>query len=342
MPYQVEIKSTGHRFTLEENETVLDGALRAGYTLPYGCRNGACGACVGTVVNGKVDYVNRDGVPALSKIDETKQQALFCQAHACEDLLIDSQEVTQGKDIPIKKIPCRLVKMEKLAHDVMCLQLKTPDSNRLQFLAGQYIDFLLKDGRRRSFSLANAPCHDELLELHVRHVDGGEFTDFIFNEMKEKSLLRIEGPLGSFFLRDQDEKNNRPILMLAGGTGFAPIKSLIEQAIYNEDSRQIDFYWGARAKQDLYLHDMATQWAQQDNINYIPVLSEPSPEDNWQGKLGFVHQAVLDDHTDLSGYDAYVCGPPPMVDAAHTEFMQRGLPQQRFFSDSFEFNSEQS
>lgn len=334
MSYTVLVQPSGHTFSVEANETILDGALRHGFAFPYGCRNGACGSCKGKLLSGTVDH-GPSLPPALSEDDIANGQALFCVARATSDISVEVREVGAAKDIPIKTLPCRLAKKERLAHDVIRIKLKLPATERLQFLAGQYIDILLKDGKRRSFSLANAPHDDELLELHIRHVVGGRFTDPLFSgEMQEKALLRLEGPLGSFFLREDSE---RPMIMLAGGTGFAPIKAIVEHAIAEEIHRPIHIYWGVRAKRDLYLAELPQQWAEtHDNIHFTPVLSEPMEDDNWQGRTGFVHEAVLADFQDLSAYEVYACGPPVMISAAKTGFSTQGLDPDNFYSDAFE------
>lgn len=333
MSYQVTIQPSGHQFTVKPGETLLSGALNAGFALPYGCRNGACGACKGKVLSGSVDYgTYQDG--ALSHEDKLKGLALFCCAKAETDLAIEVKEVGAAKDIPIKTLPCRIEKLEKLAPDVMALWLKLPANERLQFLPGQYIDFLLKDGKRRSFSLANAPEQDALLELHIRHVPGGQFTDHVFNTMKVKDIMRISGPYGSFFLRDSD----KPAIFVAGGTGFAPIKSVLAHAFQHEVDRQFVLYWGAKTLTDLYLPQVPSDWQQAHaHFSFIPVLSEPLPADNWPGRTGFVHEAVLKDFADLSGYEVYACGAPPMINAARRDFTARGLPEDAFFSDAFDF-----
>ena len=333
MSHQVTIQPSGHQFTAKPGETLLAAALNAGFALPYGCRNGACGACKGKVLAGSVDYgTYQEG--ALSHEDKLKGQALFCCAKAESDLSIEVKEVGAAKDIPIKTLPCRIEKMEKLAPDVMALWLKLPANERLQFLPGQYIDFLLKDGKRRSFSLANAPEADALLELHVRHVPGGQFTDHVFNTMKVKDILRISGPYGSFFLRESD----KPAIFVAGGTGFAPIKSLLAHAFQHEVDRQFVLYWGAKTLADLYLPQVPSDWQQTHrHFSFIPVLSDPLPADHWPGRTGFVHEAVLKDFADLSGYEVYACGAPPMIQAARRDFTTRGLPEDAFFSDSFDF-----
>ena len=335
MSYQVTIQPSGHQFTVKPGETLLGAALNAGFSLPYGCRNGACGACKGKVLAGAVDYgVFQEG--ALTHEDKLKGLALFCCARAESDLSIEVKEVGAAKDIPIKTLPCRIEKMEKLAADVMALWLKLPSNERLQFLAGQYIDFLLKDGKRRSFSLANAPEEDALLELHVRHVPGGHFTDHVFGAMKVKDIMRISGPYGSFFLRESD----KPALFVAGGTGFAPIKSILAHAFHHQVDRQMVLYWGAKDLAGLYQPAVPAEWQQaHKNFGFIPVLSEPAAADHWPGRKGFVHEAVLADFADLSGYEVYACGAPVMVAAAKRDFTARGLPEDAFFSDSFEFQT---
>jgi CDP-4-dehydro-6-deoxyglucose reductase, E3 len=333
MTYQVTLQPSGHQFTVQNGETVLEAALRENFALPYGCRNGACGACKGKVLEGRVDYgQHQDG--ALSDEDKKKGLALFCTAKPISDLVLEVKEISAAKDIPVKTLPCRVEKMEKLAADVMAIWLKLPSNERLQFLPGQYIDFLLKDGRKRSFSLANAPEDDGLLELHIRHVPGGFFTDHVFNAMKVKEILRINGPLGSFFLRESD----KPVIFLAGGTGFAPIKSILMHAFKHGVDRQMVLYWGAKARADLYQGELPDAWAREhDNFSFVPVLSEAKPEDGWAGRAGFVHQAILADFGDLSGYEVYACGAPPMIDAARKDFVARGLPEDAFFSDAFAY-----
>ncbi len=331
--YQVTIQPSGHQFTVKPGETLLAAALNAGFSLPYGCRNGACGACKGKVLAGSVDYgAFQEG--ALTHEDKLKGLALFCCAKAENDLTIEVKEVGAAKDIPIKTLPCRIERMDRLAADVMVLWLKLPANERLQFLPGQYIDFLLKDGKRRSFSLANAPEEDALLELHIRHVPGGHFTEHVFGAMKVKDIMRISGPYGSFFLRD----SSKPAIFVAGGTGFAPIKSILAHAFNHEVDRQFVLYWGGKDLAGLYLPGVPAAWQQaHGNFSFIPVLSEPAPADHWSGRTGFVHAAVLADFADLSGYEVYACGAPVMVASARRDFTARGLPEDAFFSDSFEF-----
>ena len=337
MSYQVKIQPSGHEFTVNAGETLLAAALDAGFALPYGCRNGACGACKGKVMSGTVDYgVYQEG--ALTQEDKAKGLALFCCATAESDLTIEVKEVGAVKDIPVKTLPCRIERMEKMAHDVMAVWLKLPSNERLQFLPGQYIDFLLKDGTRRSFSLANTPEDDALLELHIRHVPGGKFTDHVFNTMKVKDIMRISGPYGSFFLREAEVA--KPAIFVAGGTGFAPIKSILAHAFHHQVDREFVLYWGAKTLEDLYQPQVPSEWQQQHrNFSFIPVLDQPAAGDDWAGRTGRVHEAILADFEDLSGYEVYACGAPPMVAAARKDFMARGLPEDAFFSDSFDFQS---
>ncbi len=332
MSCKVRVQPSGHEFTVKEGESVLDAALRQGVMLPYGCRNGTCGSCKGRVAAGHVTY--ETSIPALSAAEQAAGLALFCQARPQGDLSIEVQE-TAVQDFQVKKLPARVARKELLAPDVIRLYLKLPAAQRLQFLAGQYIDFLLPDGRHRSFSLANAPHDDEYIELHIRHVDKGEFTEYVFDYMKEKSMVRIEGPHGDFYLR---EDSPRPMLFIAGGTGFAPIKGIIEHAFAAGVSRAMHLYWGARAKVDLYLDSLPLQWREEyANFQYTAVLSAPAEGDRWQGDTGFVHETVVVDYPDLSGYDVYAAGPPAMVRATRDACVANGLPPQQFFSDPFEF-----
>jgi CDP-4-dehydro-6-deoxyglucose reductase, E3 len=326
--HSVTLQPSGLQFQVEEGEAVLTAALRQGLVLPYGCKNGACGSCKGKIVSGTVDY----GVyqrKTLTDDEKAQGKALFCQAKPLSDLVLEARTIGAAKDIQIKKLPCRVQKMERLTDDVMALHLKLPANEKLVFLAGQFIEFLLKDGGRRSFSVANAPHDAELIQLHVRHVAGGQFTDHVFNRMKERDILRCEGPLGTFFLREESDK---PIVFVASGTGFAPIKAVIEHALHRGIKRQMSLYWGGRRPKDLYMNDLATSWP----FRYVPVISEALPEDNWTGRTGFVHRAVMQDMPDLSRCQVYACGVPIMVDSAKRDFIARcGLPEEEFYADSF-------
>ncbi|HGX91830.1 MAG TPA: CDP-6-deoxy-delta-3,4-glucoseen reductase [Candidatus Tenderia sp.] len=334
MSFKITVEPSGHVFSVNDGETILDAALRHGLSFPYGCRNGGCGACKGKVVAGEVSYPA--GQPGcLSDTEEAIGQVVVCQARPLGDVVLEVHEIGKSKDVPIRRYPTKVVQMEQLSEDVMRLCLKLPENDRMLFLAGQYIDIILPDGRRRSFSLANAPHNDEVLELHVRHVEGGEFTGYVFGQMKEKDIVQIEGPYGDFYLR---EESPRPMLFLAGGTGFAPIKGIIEHALQEGVSRPMTLYWGTRTAADQYLAGLVEDWQRQGGLSYVPVLSEAEAGDG--GRHGFVHQAVVEDVADVGGYDVYVSGPPVMVAAAREAFMQRGLPKGQFYFDSFEFASD--
>ena len=336
MSYQVTVQPSGRQFVAEADETLLDAALRQGLTLPYGCKDGACGACKGKVLSGNVEHGKAQS-HALKDDEKAAGLTLYCCASAQSDLVIECKQLGSASDIPVKTLPSRIEKLEKLAPDVIEIHLRLPASERLQFWAGQYIDILLKDGKKRSYSLANAPHDDALLQLHIRHVPGGLFTEQVFSTMKVRDILRFNGPHGTFYLR---EDSTKPIILLAGGTGFAPIKAIVEHAIAEQCQRPIFIYWGAKARVDLYQNALPEKWAAEHaNIKYVPVLSEPAADDNWNGRTGFVHQAVLADFADLSGYQVYACGAPVMIDAARRDFMAQGMPEEEFFADAFTFST---
>jgi CDP-4-dehydro-6-deoxyglucose reductase, E3 len=337
MSHQITVQPSGRQFAAEAGETILDAALRQGFTMPYGCKDGACGSCKGKVLTGTVDH-GKAQPHALKDDEKATGMALFCCAKAQSDLTLECKQLTSGADIPVKTLPSRIEKLERLAPDVIEMHLRLPANERLQFLAGQYIDILLKDGKRRSYSLANAPHDDAFLQLHIRHVPGGLFTDQVFSTMKVRDILRFNGPHGGFYLREDSDK---PMILLAGGTGFAPIKAIVEHAIAEKSRRPMHIYWGAKARVDLYQNSLPEKWdAENANIRYVPVLSEAAADDGWTGRAGFVHRAVLEDFPDLSGYQVYACGSPLMIDAARDDFVNLcKLPEEEFFADAFTFST---
>jgi CDP-4-dehydro-6-deoxyglucose reductase, E3 len=331
--HTVTLQPSGQTFQVEEGESLLTAALRAGFVLPYGCKSGACGSCKGRIVSGAVDY----GVyqhRSLTDEERAQGKALFCQAKPLSDLVVEARAIGAAKGIQIKTLPCRVQAMERAADDVMLLTLKLPANERLKFLAGQFIEFLLRDGARRSYSMANPPHDAELLQLHIRLMAGGKFTEHVFGKMKERDILRFEGPLGTFFLREDSDK---PIVFVASGTGFAPIKAIIEHALHDGIARPMTLYWGGRRPKDLYMNALVEKWAAEHaGFKYVPVISDALPEDHWQGRTGFVHRAVMEDFPDLSGYQVYACGAPVVVDSARRDFIaQCRLPEDEFFADSF-------
>jgi CDP-4-dehydro-6-deoxyglucose reductase len=335
--YRIHLEPSGHELSASGDESVLDAALRQGIALPYGCRNGACRSCKGQVLEGEITYP--EGAPkALTALDTAQGFALLCSAHARSDLSLAIEEIDSDRDIVVRNLPCRVVDKRSLGHDVVGLELKLPASERLQYLPGQYVDILLRDGRRRAFSIANAPRGDDQLELQIRRVPGGMFSDYVHSHLKERALLRLRGPLGSFYLR---KDAGRPVILMAGGTGFAPIKAIVEDALANGFDQEVHLYWGARARRDLYMHDLALDWARRhDKLHYQPVLSEPDPDDEWSGRTGFVHQAVADDFAELSSFAIYMSGPPVMVQSGRETFVDRGLDPAHVHSDSFDYAYE--
>ena len=331
MSHQITILPSEHSFGCPEGDSVLAAAMAADLMLPYGCRNGACGTCKGKILEGRVDY-GAHQASTLTDDEKRSGLALFCCAKPETDLVIEVREVRRAGDIRIRKLPCRVETIDKPASDVAVVRIKLPANERLQYLAGQYIDLLLKDNHRRSFSLATPPHDDSLLELHIRHVPNGLFSGQLFSEFKGREILRFEGPLGTFFLREESDK---PIVMVASGTGFAPIKAICESALQRGVKREMTLYWGCRAKRDLYMLEVPQAWKAQ-NFRFVPVLSDPTPECQWSGRTGFVHRAVMEDFPDMSGVQVYACGAPVMVDAARRDFAaQCSLPAEEFFADSF-------
>jgi CDP-4-dehydro-6-deoxyglucose reductase, E3 len=335
MPFQVTLKPSGHTFEVPEDKNILQAGLDAGYQMPYSCRTGVCKTCRGTIQDGKVDY-GMVHPTYLPDTDKAKGYALLCQAKPLSDLTIELRELEGLAGIKPRMVPCRIEKLDRPAPDVAVMQVRLPMNENFRFLAGQYIDILLKDQKRRSYSIANPPKPEGVtaVELHIRHTPGGLFTDQVFGKLKVRDLLRFEGPLGTFYLREESAK---PIVMVASGTGFAPIKAICELALERGilDKRPATLYWGCRARRDLYMLERPQSW-QHPNLRFIPVLSDPTPECQWTGRTGFVHRAVMEDFPDLSGVQVYACGTPLMVDAARKDFVSHcRLPEEEFLADSF-------
>ena len=338
MAFNISVLPSGRSFEADAGETMLVAGIRQGVGLPYGCKDGACGSCkckklAGTVVHGPHQE------KALSAQEEADGYVLTCCGTATSDVVLESRQVTHAGAFPIKKMPARVAQLERLSHDVMRVKLQLPAADVMEFHAGQYIEFILRDGARRSYSMANAPHRllesgAPMVDLHIRHMPGGKFTDHVFGAMKEKEILRIEGPYGSFYLRDDSPK---PIVMLASGTGFAPVKAILEHMQFMGITRDVVLYWGGRRPHDLYLDAwVREQQAAMPHLRYVPVVSDALPEDGWTGRTGFVHQAVLQDLPDLSGHQVYACGAPIVVDSARKDFTERAaLPEEEFYADAF-------
>jgi CDP-4-dehydro-6-deoxyglucose reductase len=343
MSLTVTLKPAERSFTVDRDERILAAAIRQGIGLPYGCRDGACGSCKSRLLEGRVIHGAHQS-KALSADEEAAGFILTCCATPQTDCVVEARSVPGAGEFPILKLPSRVLSIDKPTADVAVLKLQLPANQNLQYRAGQYVEFILRDGARRSYSMANAPHHlgtPPAIELHIRHMPGGKFTDHVFGAMKEKDILRMEGPFGSFFLREASDK---PLVLLASGTGFAPIKALIEHMEFKGITRPAVLYWGCRSKADLYLHEWAEAAAARlPHLRYVPVLSEPKAQDGWTGRTGFVHQAVMADLPDLSGHQVYACGAPIMVESAERDFTARcGLPADEFFADSFTSAADQA
>lgn len=335
--FQITVQPSGRVFTTSPGEAMLAAGIRAGIGLPYGCKDGACGSCKCKKLEGIVVHGPHQS-KALSAEEEANGFVLTCCGVPHSDVVLESRQVTSEGAYPIKKMPTRVSLMEKMSSDVMLLKLQLPANDSFAYHAGQYVEFILRDGARRSYSMANAPGTQAAggggLELHIRHMPGGKFTDHVFNAMKEKEILRVEGPYGSFFLR---EDSNKPIVLLAAGTGFAPVKAIIEHMQIKGITRPATLYWGGRRPFDLYMDAwVKARLAEMPHLRYVPVVSDALPDDAWTGRTGFVHQAVLQDFPDLSGYQVYACGAPIVVDSARAAYTtQAGLPEDEFYADSF-------
>jgi CDP-4-dehydro-6-deoxyglucose reductase len=343
MSLTVTLKPADRSFTVDRDERILAAAIRQGIGLPYGCRDGACGSCKSRLLEGRVIHGAHQS-KALSADEEAAGFILTCCATPQTDCVVEARSVPGAGEFPILKLPSRVLSIDKPTADVAVLKLQLPANQNLQYRAGQYVEFILRDGARRSYSMANAPHQlgtPPAIELHIRHMPGGKFTDHVFGTMKEKDILRMEGPFGSFFLRETSDK---PMVLLASGTGFAPIKALIEHMEFKGITRPTVLYWGCRSKADLYLHEWAEAAAARlPHLRYVPVLSEPKAEDGWTGRTGLVHQAVMADLPDLSGHQVYACGAPIMVESAERDFTARcGLPADEFFADSFTSAADQA
>jgi CDP-4-dehydro-6-deoxyglucose reductase len=331
--FSVVVQPSGRTFNVATGEAVLAAGIRQGIGLPYGCKDGACGSCKCKLLSGAVIHGPHQ-VKALSAEEEAAGFVLTCCAQAQSDLVLESRQVTELGALPIKKMPTRVISLVKKSDDVMVLQLQMPANDSFAYRAGQYVEFILRDGARRSYSMASAPNLGPNLELHIRHMPGGKFTDHVFGAMKEKEILRVEGPFGSFFLR---EDSNKPIILLASGTGFAPIKALIEHMQHLQTKRSVSLYWGGRRPADLYMQDwIMAQLQTMPHMRYVPVVSDATTEDNWSGRSGFVHRAVIEDFPDLSGHQVYACGAPIVIESARRDFSALAqLPSEEFFADAF-------
>ena len=284
MSFNITVQPSGRSFIAEADEALLAAAIRQGIGLPYGCKDGACGSCKCKKLEGSITQGSHQ-LKALSLEEAEAGFILTCCATALSDIVIESRQVTDESAFPIKKMPTRVASLAKASHDVMVVRLQLPAADVFKYHAGQNVEFMLRDGDKRANSMGNAP-HTQLenpgVELHIRHMPGGKFTDHVFGPMKEKEILRIEGPFGSFYLREDSEK---PMVLLASGTGFAPIKAIIEHMQFKSITRPAVLYWGGRRPDDLYMNDrVMAKVAEMPNFSYVPVISDALPEDAWTGR----------------------------------------------------------
>lgn len=339
MSFTITFEPSGRQFTAAADEEILTAGIRAGLTLPYGCKDGACGSCKCKKLSGTVNHKAHQE-KALSAAEEAAGYVLTCCAQATSDVVLESRQVGAEGAMPIVKMPTRVVQRQRVSDDVMVLQLQLPAGNAFRYHPGQYIELLLTGGFRRSYSMANAPGAG-LIELHLRHMPGGRFTDHVFLRMQDKEILRAEGPFGSFYLR---ETSNKPIVLLASGTGFAPIKAILEYMQAKGVTRPTTLFWGGRRPQDLYMDAWVRERLQEmPHLRYVPVVSDALPQDQWQGETGWVHKAVMQTYPDLSAYEVYACGAPVVVDSARRDFVAEcGLDEEAFFADAFTSEADKS
>lgn len=335
---RIKLSTSGIEFSVGAEQSLLDAALDASLNLPHSCKGGNCGSCRARLLQGEIYYPN--GAPlGLSEAEAAEGFVLMCEARARSDILIETFEITSPEQALIKRLPARIERAVPLSHDVMGLHLRLPAAEAFRFEAGQYIDVMLSGGRRRSFSIASPPHDSRLLELHVRRVAGGEFSAPLFDADARSALLNIEGPLGQFTYRP----GTAPMLLVGGGTGLAPLLSILRHVAENGIERDMTLFWGVRSERDLYAHGLleklaarsGTPAARTARFRYVPVLSEPSPA--WDGARGWVHEAVLESLGDLDKYDVYAAGPPAMIAAVRLEFGRHGVAASRLFFDSFDY-----
>jgi CDP-4-dehydro-6-deoxyglucose reductase len=330
---QVTLVPSGQDFTAESGEPVLAAALRAGLNLPHSCKGGHCASCLARVVDGEIAYAG-ERPPGITAAEVDAGFALLCQARALTDLRVEAREVRPAPDVDVKSLPCRIERKEQLAPDVMAVFLRLPAVEELHYRAGQYLDVMLSEGRRRSFSIASAPADGRLLELHVRRASTTGFTAQLLDSLRPGALLRIEGPLGQFWLRAESP---RPALMVGGGTGYAPLRAMLRQLVAAGDRRQVTLYWGVRDRAGLYEHEwLRGLEGDRPGFRYCPVLSDPGAAEAGM-RTGLVHETVLADHPDIAGFDVYASGPPAMIDAIRLQTAAAGLPREQLHFDSFDY-----
>jgi CDP-4-dehydro-6-deoxyglucose reductase, E3 len=332
--YSVRIDPHGRTLRVGGDRPVLEAALASGLNLPHSCKSGHCGSCRARLKSGEIRYPGDRRPLGLTEQEAQAGYVLLCQARPASDLTVEARLIARVSEVEIKTLPCRVARLVALAPDVMQVFLRLPAVESLPFLPGQYLDFLVEDGRRRSFSIASPPHDSELLELHVRKVAGGGFTARLFGHVDTGALLRIEGPMGQFVYRD----GTTPLIMIAGGTGFAPLKSMLRHILEKGPPREVHLYWGARQPQDLYEEAQVLAWQQRyPGLKFTAVLSEAGDPGAPHRRLGWVHEEVLRDYPSLAGFDVYAAGPPALIEAIRASFPRHGLSADRLHFDSFDY-----
>jgi CDP-4-dehydro-6-deoxyglucose reductase len=318
--------SNGRSFNAEAGESLLDAALRQGVVLNHSCRTGRCSSCKGRLRAGPTEAIHEES--GLAPEERAQGWILTCVRAACGDVELDIDDLGDVAMPEAKTLPCRIQSLERLAPDVLRVLLRLPPSGTLSFLPGQYIDVIGAGGLRRSYSIANAPSDDKLIELHVRQVPEGAMSRYWFEQAQVNDLLRLRGPLGTFFLRGQAGMD---LVLLATGTGIAPVKAILEglaRAPADEQPRSITLYWGGRHPEDLYW-----QAPSQPGLRFVPVLSRAGPQ--WAGARGHVQDVMLAASPDLGSTLVYACGSDAMIHGAQARLQDLGLPARRFQSDAF-------
>lgn len=330
MTFTVHIEGSEAQFACEPHETLIDAALRQGFELPYSCRKGVCGNCRGQLLQGSL--AQAQALTAVEAEPLGRDEHLFCHSRPTSDVRIRPRHWQRSDPQARQTLQARVFRITAAASDVSLLQLRFAPGVRVKFLPGQYLHLVLPDGQRRAYSMANAPHDNDGVLLHIRHVPGGHFSTQVLPRLQPGDSLTVELPFGDFWWR---ETRDRPLIMVAGGTGLAPLQSILTHMVRRKIDRPISLYWGARQPEGLYAQDAVAKWQRAlPRLRYEPVVSEPAP--GWSGRSGPVHQAVLADHSDLSGHDVYACGAPAMVQALRSACChERQLPSDSFFSDAF-------
>jgi CDP-4-dehydro-6-deoxyglucose reductase, E3 len=335
----ISLFNSGRSFEAAADQPLLDAARHAALDLPHSCGGGNCGACKARLVRGEIHYPNAAPL-GLSDAEIAEGMILLCQARARTDLTIETFEMRAADTATRKRLPCRIERAVPLSHDVMGLFLRLPIAENFIFEPGQYIDILLPGGRRRSFSIASPPHDARPLELHVRRVAGGEFTDRLFHDDMQNALLSIEGPLGTFVYRPHLSAAP-PMLLIGGGTGIAPLLSILKHVIDKRIERDMQLFWGVRGEQDLYAQATlealrrAASSGRAASFRYAPVLSEAGA--SWRGLTGWVHEAAFKNIEDLESHEVYAAGPPAMIAALQREYAARQASSRRLYFDSFDY-----